>query len=396
MHLDTLCSNLIDRFYACVVDGEPDDSLLADMAETLGFEAGSVINVRHDGEAAQSLCVMAAGVDIDVCRQAEQDYKVSVSACLRDGSPMPVGRLLERDSLVAIEDLRKQAFFHEFSVPNRLEEGAKMLVYRGDERSIFINFARPTHGADTRRRDRATRILAPHMVRSTLVHVRLEQTESFRRLCWESANLCPYPMVVFDNHKGIFLANSRAESALQADGLMLGRNGLRAAVPKENQKLQELLRNVTGASNEAEAMPHGAELAVSRPSGKRPYQLVVMPLMPGRQSLGLRPAAVVLIFDPDEEQHASISRCRELFGFTRAEAEVAIGVMQGQSPEQIAALQGRSLTTVRNLLKRAFQKADVSRQSELTRLMLRSPMLLPGLSALSEQQWDPFRASWPS
>lgn len=100
----------------------------------------------------------------------------------------------------------------------------------------------------------------------------------------------------------------------------------------------------------------------------------VVPLGIGHGRDNRRPAALVAIFDAEAELRVSVERCCELFGFTPAEAQVAIGIMNGKSIEQIAAAQGRSLATSRNLLKRAFAKTGVKRQSELTYLMLNSPL----------------------
>ena len=393
MDLERACAALAGRFYDSVLTEEPAAPLLDEITALLGFEVGSIVSVRHAQRAEEARCVSASGIDIDACRRAESQHKVSAGRLLRDGSPMQPGRLQHRDTLVDLDLLRRQPYFQEFVVPNRIEEGAKMLLYRGQDQSIFVNFARPRSHAGEGQREQVLRLMAPHMVRSTLIHVKLEQAESLRRLCWESANLCPYPMVVLDNQGQVFLANELAETVLSGDGLSLRRTGFRADLAPENQRLQHAVHEVIAASEGVGRTPCPNALLVSRPSGKRPYSLVLMPLSPERQTMGRRPAAVALVFDPEASQTASVSRCREVFGLTRAEAEVAIGVMQGQSPEQIAATQDRSPTTVRNLLKRVFQKTDVNRQNELAHLMLSSPVVGPGLPGLSRANWDPYRDS---
>ena len=47
-----------------------------------------------------------------------------------------------------------------------------------------------------------------------------------------------------------------------------------------------------------------------------------------------------------------------------------------------ALAEGNSVATARNLLKRVFQKAGVSRQNDLTRLLLNSPLRIDIESAL--------------
>jgi DNA-binding CsgD family transcriptional regulator len=85
----------------------------------------------------------------------------------------------------------------------------------------------------------------------------------------------------------------------------------------------------------------------------------------------------VAVFDPDEELIGTFERCRDIFGLTRAEAQVALGIMQGRSLEEIASSQGKAVATARNLLKRVYLKTGVNRQNELARVMLNSPLLLP-------------------
>ena len=205
MNLERACVALAGRFYDSVITEEPAGPLLDDITALLGFEVGAIVSVRHAQRAEQARCVSVSGIDIDACRRAESQYKVSAGSLLRDGSPMQPGRLQHRDTLVDLDLLRRQPYFQEFVVPNRIEEGAKMLLYRGQDQSIFVNFARPRSHAGEGQREQVLRLMAPHMVRSTLIHVKLEQAESLRRLCWESANLCPYPMVVLDNQVGVIL-----------------------------------------------------------------------------------------------------------------------------------------------------------------------------------------------
>ncbi|WP_159727006.1 helix-turn-helix transcriptional regulator [Methylosinus sp. Ce-a6] len=60
---------------------------------------------------------------------------------------------------------------------------------------------------------------------------------------------------------------------------------------------------------------------------------------------------------------------RGLFDLTAAEANVASGIVEGLSPEQIAARHGTSQATVRCQLKNIFAKTGVGRQSQLAALL---------------------------
>ena len=377
--MDPTLSALIDRLYEFVLDDRPPDYLLRETAETLGFDVGAVVSATHRADTLRSDCIAVTGLDLETCQQAETRHQMTVTGTLADGRRMATGQFLSFNALDVGRAMTEQPYFEDFMAPNNLFEGTKIILLDTPTRSIFMNLARPIPGSDRERQAGMLDVLAPHLVRSTQIGVRLGHSDALRQLSWESANLCPYPMVVFDNAHGVFMANRRAQEALIGDGLSLTSHGLHASTRAQDRQLQKMLLEAIATNNSGKGSAHGQELTLTRPSGKRPYQLQMVPLLPGRQRNGYRPAVMVLIVDPDAGHNASIERCRTVFGFTRAEAEVAIGIMEGLSVEQIAAQQQRAPATVRNLLKRVFQKADVSRQHELTRLMLYSPILLPAL-----------------
>ena len=65
---------------------------------------------------------------------------------------------------------------------------------------------------------------------------------------------------------------------------------------------------------------------------------------------------------------ADLLRC--LYGLTRAEAVVAEQIIAGARPRAVAEALGVGIDTVRTHLKRGFAKAEVSSQTELTRIVL--------------------------
>lgn len=231
----------------------------------------------------------------------------------------------------------------------------------------------PEQPEDRAQRTRLATRLAPHWVRATHLYLQIDLVDVLRRAYAEAANMVPYAMVVFDNGGDVFLVNAKAQRLITGDGLILRRHGLHALEDTENQALQDAISAVIEANLHHRPHKHSKDVVVSRPSGRRAYQVIVKPLSPGRFGDGRRPAAAAVIVDPDEEFIVTLERCQEIFGFTRAEAQVALGIMQGRSLEQIAETHGNTVITARNLLKRAFNKAGVKRQNELTRLLLNSP-----------------------
>jgi DNA-binding CsgD family transcriptional regulator len=83
-------------------------------------------------------------------------------------------------------------------------------------------------------------------------------------------------------------------------------------------------------------------------------------------------AVILVVTDPDAEAAPDPSLLRRAFGWSAAETEVALLILRGRRPQEIACERGVGIATVRSQLKSVFQKAEVVSQSDLVRVMLRA------------------------
>lgn len=105
-----------------------------------------------------------------------------------------------------------------------------------------------------------------------------------------------------------------------------------------------------------------------RPAGSRwAYIIHVLPL--GCESATQGPA-LLLVIDPDERSRPATELVRSLFGLTKAEAEVAVRILDGEGLKPICEGMNLSLTTVKTHLQHVFDKTQTHRQAELVRLLL--------------------------
>jgi DNA-binding CsgD family transcriptional regulator len=89
-----------------------------------------------------------------------------------------------------------------------------------------------------------------------------------------------------------------------------------------------------------------------------------------------RPAAIVFITDPERAPVGLQPILRRLYRLTPREAEVTERLLRGQSLEEIRAALGTSIHTTRTQVKRVFAKTGTRSQSDLVRVILRSPAAL--------------------
>lgn len=113
-----------------------------------------------------------------------------------------------------------------------------------------------------------------------------------------------------------------------------------------------------------------AAITVGRPSGRKPYRLIVSPHSPFGSD---RTLALVLIDDPEREAPELSNLLIQLFELTPAEADLAVRLSRGASVEEACEARGVLVSTGRTQLKRILEKTDSRRQGELMTLIARLP-----------------------
>jgi DNA-binding CsgD family transcriptional regulator len=83
------------------------------------------------------------------------------------------------------------------------------------------------------------------------------------------------------------------------------------------------------------------------------------------------PSVILCATDPDMGVAAPEDRLRALFGFTAAEAKIAIELLAGCDPALIAERKSVSVNTVRVHVARIMAKTETNRQADLVRLLER-------------------------
>lgn len=86
---------------------------------------------------------------------------------------------------------------------------------------------------------------------------------------------------------------------------------------------------------------------------------------------GSREAAILFLREQTGNTSPRPEALQTLYGFTPAEAEIAVRLAAGADPEEIAAGKGITMNTLRTHLKSIMSKADVHRQGELVALILK-------------------------
>lgn len=216
--------------------------------------------------------------------------------------------------------------------------------------------------------------LLPHLRRAVQIRTHLSHMGAHQRVLEELIDGLLVGVVLLNEAAEVIHANATARriDRLQ-DGLKIERGRLLAESSSDDRALRQAVAAALGTSNRAR-LEGGGMLAVRRPSGERPFTVLVSP-GPGRdsQSPFRIASALILIGDPDAGLASGSDLAAQLYGLTPAEARLAHAAAAGESLETYAETQGIALSTARWTMKQVLAKTGSRRQSDLVRLLLTGP-----------------------
>lgn len=214
-------------------------------------------------------------------------------------------------------------------------------------------------------------MLFSHIERALQIGFRLGTLGALQQVSLAMLDNNSLAIVLLDRTGRLIMANRAARMLAEAgDGLTLTADSISLVRRIDDVKLQRLIGEALKTTR-GEGTRAGGLMSALRPSGKRPFSILVSPLSSdGFGMTVLRPAACVVIADPDEQHTLSAGQLRALYGLTPSEARLAGQLMAGADLRSAAIASGITYATARTQLAAIFRKTDTSRQSELIKLLL--------------------------
>jgi DNA-binding CsgD family transcriptional regulator/PAS domain-containing protein len=234
--------------------------------------------------------------------------------------------------------------------------------------------------------DAATlRSLAPHLRRAFELHKQFLSLNAQRSATKRVLDHMPIGVLLVDGRGRVLTTNSSADEIVaQGDGLIIERGGVRGEAGQETAALRALISDAA-ASGGDNGPDVGGAMTLNRPSMRRPYWILVVPLRGRLADEEGAPGIVALFVSDPERRHEIPTRALEaFFGLTPAEIRLLEALVNGKSLEEASEEFRVSKNTLRTQLHQIFRKTDTSRQSEVIKLVLTAPVQIG--SAQSEAQ----------
>ena len=377
--MDPAAERLIEEIYDAVAFPERWEAVVRHLCEAAGATAG-LLFTHGDSAEAQALWARHGLPDRLLADYVEHYWDQDLWTNVAKARGFLARRVVRRsEELVDHTEFRLSPIFNDLLREHGI--GRLCAVTLTDDAELaalqpVLSLYRP--GDAPPFGDAAARLLrhcAPHLQRATRLRVRLLARRGMGTP-WGAPLLDHLPVGAFllDGGQRVVHANALGRVMLdQRDGLRLQRGALSAELDGEARRLHRALAAAVAGRDGA------ADIRVSRPSGRMPYVLTILPLSPeaAEPMGGGTMRAVVYAADPAAEPQGLESRLGGLFGLTPAECRLVADLLQDLAPAESAERRGVAVSTVRSQLRSVFAKTGTTRQSELLNLVNRC-LLLPG------------------
>jgi PAS domain S-box-containing protein len=188
----------------------------------------------------------------------------------------------------------------------------------------------------------------------------------------------PLSVILVDMDGYVRAMNSAARQLVsQNDGFFINsENKIIVESSSDRDFLLNLIHRVSTNSESDIDTSLGGALVLQRISMRKGYSVLVTPVRGGEKfDVGKRkPGAFVFITDPEQDHKPPTEVLCNLYGLTPAEARIAAEIVNGRNVSEISGIFGISQNTIKSQLKQIFSKTETQGQSDLIRLILRSPV----------------------
>ncbi len=287
---------------------------------------------------------------------------------------LPPNEVVTIDDLTLRSELLKSDFYQMFLKPFNIYYIAGIdWMYEKNSR-ISIRFTRDeSQGKFTEDEKAFFRLLIPHLQQSVALGIQLRQLDSERQIYADSISKRSIGIFTLDKNGCILQSNTTAEQYLKdADGFHVVHNRIKLNNSALNESFNHYIQIALEAIRKHERASVNA-LAVTRESGKAPYQLMIKPMsFESHDESDVTPYLTVLIQDPEKNLEISVRTLMNLYQLTMSEATIAILLAEGNSTDEVAEELNIKKNTVRAHLRSMFVKMGVTQQSMLVTLVLTS------------------------
>ena len=311
--------------------------------------------------------------DITDTEKSLQGAAPSYYSRYRKLSPIPYqsmeyGQVYKMYDLINREHLVSSEYYKEFCRPHDIEHSLSSYLGEIEGVPTWLSIAR---GKDQGSYDEDSialmHAMVPHVSRALRISGSLQRAMSAKRMYREALNRAGLCVILLGEDGQVIEHNEQAGLLISRSKLLsITGDRLTLANDRETYKFLSLVKEVAWSDTTA-----SSRVIMIGDDGEEQLNLLLCRAgNDAHNRTGTSPFAVLLYLkDPREPFDADVIVIAALYGFTPAEARVAVAVVNGSNVKEASIQLGLREETVRTYLKRMLWKTGTRRQSELVRLI---------------------------
>jgi DNA-binding CsgD family transcriptional regulator len=363
---------LVEDLYAAPGTIEGWHTFLESLRRSLHGSSANLVS--HHLQCRKSDIVANAGSDLDGLGSYQSHWAAFDPWAYSPKQRRPAaGAISVGEELIDHAELTRTAFYADFGRHYDLVRIIGGVLEAGPSGTSVVSVARGDQGQPFGTAESALlAALLPHLQRALQLHRRLSRAERVAADVATVIETSSRAVLLVDARLTVIYSNTAgARLTARRDGLTIDNGELRTARTADTTRLRELLADAIQTS-QGEGLGAGGMITVGRPSGGRPFAVLVCPVAQQMTAplVGGSAAAIVFINDPEQVVIPDEPDLQALFGLTPAEARLTALLAQGASLGEAADRLGVREATVRSRLKSVFLKTGTHRQAELIGVVL--------------------------
>jgi DNA-binding CsgD family transcriptional regulator len=275
-------------------------------------------------------------------------------------------------------------YHQEFLIPYGLRYCTAMKAHEDERRLVVCGVHRGMGMMPLDEVEEAVvRRLGRHLQDALAMYFRLQPQAGPAYIGLETLSRLSYPLLLLDESRRVVFQNEKASELLARSTLVRSDQGLLAG-PDTNGDAQLLLALRTLCLSNGAYLGQGTEPVSNKAfvrlgNSQGDWLGVHCHALRSADSMGAfgaKDLALVLLHEPSLLSEPDPFVVAAMWDLSPAEAQVMVGLAQGQTLQDMAQQRGVALTTIRSQLRSTLIKTGASRQAELVSLLAGMPPVL--------------------
>lgn len=338
--------------------------------------------VHHNTAACQTSLASCFNLDEQFANAYEQYFQFINPYLNVHPSKLPKsGTLGLLNDLIPDKEVERTEFFNDHVVPQELTiRNAIRITAQETENlhtSIALHYPIDQYKNNPEYSLTLCRLMLPHIQTALQLHTKIGLVESRLNYLTGVLDNMPQGVILLDKSGRLVEINEPARSIIEAnDGLQIRHDTLQTMLSRETNALNVLINKATQTAQGKATIP-GRSFHVLRPSGKRPLELLIVPVYE-QMDIKSSPDSVTAIFihDPEHANDSLGNLIQQRYRLTKTETTITLLLIQGLETKEISERLNIQRETLKTHLKSIFKKTNTHRQGQLIAAILRGHALL--------------------